>query len=156
MARGDAITWPEWEEKNLPHWLFQHRKLSWKARSKAYFRQYRIKRSGESLRGKQNDLRRRSRMQNEPVTPQPQATPRRTLLPHRHATASLPSFTLHDSSLKVYRLLEAIREAGAIRWSPLLKISTRRRKQGERQIYHEFFPDHETNASQAQRFIFHA
>lgn len=59
MSRENTVRWSQAEERNLLPWLSRHRKLSWKARSRAYFRQYRIFRSGESLRGKQNDLRRK-------------------------------------------------------------------------------------------------
>lgn len=59
MPRENTLRWSQAEEKNLLPWLSRHRKLSWKARSRAYFKQYLIFRSGESLRGKQNDLRRK-------------------------------------------------------------------------------------------------
>lgn len=56
MPRDNTISWSQSEEENLLPWLSRHRELSWKARSNAYFKQYRRRRSGESLRGKQNQI----------------------------------------------------------------------------------------------------
>ncbi|KAJ5626387.1 hypothetical protein N7510_002696 [Penicillium lagena] len=62
MSPRSAIGWPEWEEKNLLPWLDANQALSWKARSDAYYQQYRVKRGVESLRGKKyHILRKRHR-----------------------------------------------------------------------------------------------
>ncbi|CAG8171307.1 unnamed protein product [Penicillium salamii] len=42
----------EWEEENILSWLDAHRALPWKDRSDAYYEQYQVCRSVESLRGK--------------------------------------------------------------------------------------------------------
>lgn len=59
MPRENTVRWSRTEEKNLLPWLSRNQMLSWKARSRAYFKEHGILRSGESLRGKQNDLRRK-------------------------------------------------------------------------------------------------
>ncbi|CAI7672335.1 unnamed protein product [Penicillium palitans] len=54
MSPRSEVAWEEWEEKNLLPWLDAHRALPWKARSHAYYEQYQVDRSVESLRGKNN------------------------------------------------------------------------------------------------------
>ncbi|OGE46824.1 hypothetical protein PENARI_c103G08589 [Penicillium arizonense] len=62
MSPRRAYGWPEWEEKNLLPWLDAHRELSWKALSDAYYEEYQVHRSVESLRGKKyHILRKQSR-----------------------------------------------------------------------------------------------
>ncbi|KAI2734726.1 hypothetical protein DTO013E5_9747 [Penicillium roqueforti] len=61
MSPRSAMGWPEWEEKNLLPWLDAHRALSWKARSHAYYEQYRVVRTVESLRGKKYHILRKRR-----------------------------------------------------------------------------------------------
>ncbi|CRL30234.1 unnamed protein product [Penicillium camemberti] len=52
MSPRSACGWPEWKEKNILPWLDAHRDLLWKACSEAYYGEYRVDRSVESLRGK--------------------------------------------------------------------------------------------------------
>jgi hypothetical protein len=52
MSPRSTVGWPEWEEENLLPWLDENRTLSWKALQDAYYEQYGVKRSPESLRGK--------------------------------------------------------------------------------------------------------
>ena len=52
MSPRSAVGWPEWEEENLLPWLDENRNLSWKALQDAYYEQYGVKRSPDSLRGK--------------------------------------------------------------------------------------------------------
>ena len=59
MTRGNAIAWSQAEEDNLDQWLMKYPKLSWRKRAAAYFRDFHLRRIGESLRGKRNLLRRR-------------------------------------------------------------------------------------------------
>ena len=59
MPRGNAIAWSPAEEDNLDLWLLKYPKLSWRKRAAVYFREFHLKRTGESLRGKRNQLRRR-------------------------------------------------------------------------------------------------
>ncbi|OGE46861.1 hypothetical protein PENARI_c097G02685 [Penicillium arizonense] len=62
MSPRRAYGWPEWEEKNLLPWLDAHPELSWKALSDAYYEEYQVHRSVESLRGKKyHILRKQSR-----------------------------------------------------------------------------------------------
>ena len=62
MSPRNACGWPEWEEKNLLPWLDAHPELSWKALSDAYYEEYQVHRSVESLRGKKyHILRKQSR-----------------------------------------------------------------------------------------------
>lgn len=56
MSPRSIQGWAYWEEKNLLPWLHAHRALSWKARAEAYFEQYGVYRSVESLRGKKYDI----------------------------------------------------------------------------------------------------
>lgn len=56
MSPRSIQGWPDWEEKNLLPWLHAHRALSWKSRAEAYFEQYGVYRSVESLRGKKYDI----------------------------------------------------------------------------------------------------
>jgi hypothetical protein len=46
------VGWSEWEEENFLPWLDENRTLSWKALQYAYYEQYGVKRSPDSLRGK--------------------------------------------------------------------------------------------------------
>jgi hypothetical protein len=128
MARGEAINWSRSEEQNLQSWLFQHRKLSWKARSKAYFRQYRLRRSGESLRCKQNDLRRRSRLRKTPEAAWSQPALRRTMLQRRRTAAPPTQAARQASSPEMSRLLERIRELEVSKWPSLFKSLITREK----------------------------
>jgi hypothetical protein len=61
MSPRSACGWPEWEEKNLLSWLDAHRDLSWKALSDAYYEEYQVDRSVESLRGKKYHILRKQR-----------------------------------------------------------------------------------------------
>jgi hypothetical protein len=61
MSPRSACGWPEREEKNLPSWLDAHRDLSWKALSDAYYEEYQVDRSVESLRGKKYHILRKQR-----------------------------------------------------------------------------------------------
>jgi hypothetical protein len=62
MSSRSACGWPEWEEQNLLPWLDAHRDLSWKALSDAYYEEYQVDRSVESLRGKKyHNLRKQRR-----------------------------------------------------------------------------------------------
>ncbi|CAG8183999.1 unnamed protein product [Penicillium nalgiovense] len=61
MSPRSEVAWEEWEEKNLLPWLDAHRALPWKARSHAYYEQYQVDRSVESLRGKKYHILRKQR-----------------------------------------------------------------------------------------------
>ncbi|CAP74106.1 hypothetical protein PCH_Pc04g00120 [Penicillium rubens Wisconsin 54-1255] len=61
MSPRSACGWPEWEEKNLLSWLDSHRGLPWKALSDAYYEEYQVYRSVESLRGKKYHILRKQR-----------------------------------------------------------------------------------------------
>ncbi|CAP79494.1 hypothetical protein PCH_Pc19g00780 [Penicillium rubens Wisconsin 54-1255] len=61
MSPRSACGWPEWEEKNFLSWLDAHRDLSWKALSDAYYEEYQVDRSVESLRGKKYHILRKQR-----------------------------------------------------------------------------------------------
>lgn len=66
MSPRSIQGWADWEERNLLPWLHAHRALSWKARAEAYFEQYGVYRSVESLRGKKYDiLRKRKRASSQ-------------------------------------------------------------------------------------------
>ncbi|CAG7963970.1 unnamed protein product [Penicillium salamii] len=61
MSPRSEIVWSEWEEKNLLSWLDAHRELPWKARSDAYYEQYWVVRSVDSLREKMYHILRKQR-----------------------------------------------------------------------------------------------
>ncbi|OQD94925.1 hypothetical protein PENSOL_c023G06034 [Penicillium solitum] len=48
MSKPNTIAWSSWEKKNLFSWLLQRQKMTWKAKSKAYFKQFGLKRTGEA------------------------------------------------------------------------------------------------------------
>ncbi|CAG8063900.1 hypothetical protein PENNAL_c0595G06515 [Penicillium nalgiovense] len=61
MSKLNSISWSSWEKKNLFSWLLQHQRMTWKAKSKAYFKQFGLKRTGEALRSKRSYLLRKRR-----------------------------------------------------------------------------------------------
>ncbi|CAG8243825.1 unnamed protein product [Penicillium olsonii] len=61
MPKPNTIAWSSWEKKNLPLWLLRHQRMTWKAKAKAYFKQFGLKRTGEALRSKRNYLLRKLR-----------------------------------------------------------------------------------------------
>ncbi|KAK9847356.1 hypothetical protein MYU51_019575 [Penicillium brevicompactum] len=61
MSKPNSTAWSSWEKKNLLPWLLQRQGMTWKAKSKAYFKQFGLKRTGEALRSKQNYLLRKLR-----------------------------------------------------------------------------------------------
>jgi hypothetical protein len=68
MSPRREVAWEEWEEKNLLPWVDAHRVLPWKARSHAYYEQYQVDRSVESLRGKKyHILRKQCRIGARPL-----------------------------------------------------------------------------------------
>lgn len=71
MSPRSEIVWSEWEEKNLLSWLDAHRELPWKARSDAYYEQYRVVRSVDSLRGKMYHILRKQRRTGAKVPKHP-------------------------------------------------------------------------------------
>ncbi|KAJ5040750.1 hypothetical protein NUH16_003356 [Penicillium rubens] len=71
MSPRSEIVWSEWEEKNLHSWLDAHRELPWKARSDAYYEQYRVVRSVGSLRGKMYHILRKQRRTGAKVPKHP-------------------------------------------------------------------------------------
>ena len=99
MSSRSATGWSEWEEKNLLPWLDEHRALPWKARSNAYFAQYQIYRSVESLRGKKYHILRKRRLararlskDKDQVNPtRPGRRVRRQMAAARGSLAALPS-----------------------------------------------------------------
>jgi hypothetical protein len=62
MSQHSSLGWPKWEEDNLLPWLDAHRALSWDARVDAYYDQYGISRTVESLRGKKYHILRKRRL----------------------------------------------------------------------------------------------
>ena len=61
MSPRSTVGWPEWEEENLLPWLDENRNLSWKALQDAYYEQYGVNRSPDSLRGKMYHILRKQR-----------------------------------------------------------------------------------------------
>ncbi|CAG8214362.1 unnamed protein product [Penicillium nalgiovense] len=61
MAPRSEVAWEVWEEKQLLPWLDAHRALPWKSRSHAYYEQYQVDRSVESVREKYHILRKQRR-----------------------------------------------------------------------------------------------
>ncbi|KAJ5288103.1 hypothetical protein N7478_003789 [Penicillium angulare] len=61
MAPHSTVGWSTWEEENLLPWLESNRYLTWNALSHAYWQQYQIRRSAESLRGKRYHILRKRR-----------------------------------------------------------------------------------------------
>lgn len=114
--------WPRAEADNLLPWLSRHQHLSWKKKSAAYMKEYGIHRSGESLRGKQNQ------MEDEARQLKGGSFPSSTL--HR------PSLALRTPNPRVRRLLHQLRR----RQHPSFKNSSRKSNQKRfgqlRIIYH--------------------
>ncbi|OGE46370.1 hypothetical protein PENARI_c338G11402, partial [Penicillium arizonense] len=80
MSQRSAHGWPEWEEKNLLPWLDAHPKLSWKALSDAYYEEYQVHRSVESLRGKKyHILRKQTEASQSPGKPKRAIAVRRSV-----------------------------------------------------------------------------
>ncbi|KAJ5544009.1 hypothetical protein N7494_005288 [Penicillium frequentans] len=71
MSPRNACGWPEWEEKNLLPWLDAHPELSWKALSDAYYEEYQVHRSVESLRGKKYHILRKQSRTGDKSPPNP-------------------------------------------------------------------------------------
>lgn len=117
MAGRNATAWSRSEEENLQSWLAQHQGLSWKERSKEYFRQYQIYRTDESLRGKLNELRRRRRLTgnlSRVLIERARVVARRGSSVRRWTVSSglpppLPTIVLRVPDLKVKRVLERVR-----------------------------------------------
>ncbi|KAJ5100891.1 hypothetical protein N7456_006943 [Penicillium angulare] len=61
MAPHSTVGWSTWEEENLLPWLELNQDLTWNALSQAYWQQYQIRRSSESLRGKRYHILRKRR-----------------------------------------------------------------------------------------------
>ena len=117
MAGRNVVAWSRSEEKNLPIWLKKHQGLSWKERSKEYFRQYQIHRTDESLRGKLNELRRRRSSTGNlsgVSIERARVMARRGPIARRRTICSgspspLPTIVLRVPDLKVKRALERVR-----------------------------------------------
>jgi hypothetical protein len=116
MPRQNATNWSRREERNLERFLWRYRKLSWKARSRVYYRRYRISRSGESLRGKQNELRRRYSIDELPALSIASDEVRRQAVMARRwracsePLAPLPVIVLRAPDLEILRTLELFRQ----------------------------------------------
>lgn len=116
MPRQNATNWSRREERNLERFLWRYRKLTWKARSRVYYRRYRISRSGESLRGKQNELRRRYSIDELPALSIASAEVRRQAVMARRWRACseplppLPVIVLRAPDLEILRTLEMFRQ----------------------------------------------
>lgn len=108
------IAWSLSEEENLHPWLLQHRGMSWKAKSKAYFRQFGLKRTGESLRGKRNYLLREYRAMQKRLSEASQSGKRQPRVRREEALriflASPPIFTPRASSATAHHLLHAMQQ----------------------------------------------
>ncbi|KAJ5100858.1 hypothetical protein N7456_006910 [Penicillium angulare] len=77
MAPHSTVGWSTWEEENLLPWLESNRDLTWNALSHAYWQQYQIRRSAESLRGKRyHILRKRRDADHTPIKNKRQPTKR--------------------------------------------------------------------------------
>jgi hypothetical protein len=62
MYSRSATGWSEWEEDNLLPWLEENSELSWTDRAQAYWKQFGVSRSVESLRGKNYHILRKRRL----------------------------------------------------------------------------------------------
>ncbi|OQD76219.1 hypothetical protein PENANT_c138G11122 [Penicillium antarcticum] len=114
VSKTDKIAWSSWEKRNLLSWLHRHRGMSWKEKARAYFRLFRVKRSGEALRCKQNYLLRNRRFMQESLsgTRARREEARAAYLP------SLPIFTPRGSRTRTRDLIGALEQ---------LAVSERRR-----------------------------
>ncbi|KAJ5366131.1 hypothetical protein N7541_000072 [Penicillium brevicompactum] len=86
--------WPQAEADNLLPWLSRHQHLSWKRKSAAYMEEYGIHRSGEALRGKQNQMEDEARQLEGGSFPSP--------------TLHRPSLTLRTPNPKAASLLQEL------------------------------------------------
>ncbi|KAI1829244.1 hypothetical protein DTO027I6_10166 [Penicillium roqueforti] len=103
MAPRSEVAWEVWEEKNLLPWLDAHRALPWKARSHAYYDQYQVDRSVESLRGKKYHILRKQRRTGA-GSPKHAAHPNRAEARHsvgrKASLANLPSRNPAQSNIE--------------------------------------------------------
>ncbi|KAK5805894.1 hypothetical protein VI817_000152 [Penicillium citrinum] len=119
MSRQNSTNWSRREERNLEPFLWRYRRLSWKARSRVYYRKYRISRSGESLRGKRNELRRRYSIDHLPALSVASDAERRQAVMARRGKSSLetlaplPVIVLRTPNIKVVHTLNMLRQLRA-------------------------------------------
>ncbi|CAG8325126.1 unnamed protein product [Penicillium salamii] len=113
-SKTNKIAWSSWEKRNLLSWLHRHRGMSWKERSRAYLRQFGVKRTGEALRCKQNYLLRKYRSMQESLseTPSSGEAPLRVRRKEarRSCLPSLPIFTPKGSRTKTRHLVHALEQ----------------------------------------------
>ncbi|KAJ5531387.1 hypothetical protein N7527_004780 [Penicillium freii] len=111
------IAWSLPEEENLHAWLLQHRGMSWKAKSKAYFRQFGLKRTGESLRGKRNYLLREYHAMQKTLSEASQSGEHQPQVRREEALRiflpSPPISTPRASRAKTHHLLHAMQQLAA-------------------------------------------
>ena len=112
--KTDKIAWSSWEKRNLLSWLHRHRRLSWKERSRAYLRQFGVKRTGEALRCKQNYLLREYRSMPESLseTTSSGAVPVRVQCEEARGSRlpSVPIYTPRGSRTKTRHLIHALEQ----------------------------------------------
>ncbi|KAJ5974875.1 hypothetical protein N7481_008582 [Penicillium waksmanii] len=94
MSQHSSLGWSEWEEDKLLPWLNTNRALSWDARAAAYHEQYGIKRTVESLRGKNYHILRKRRLNRAKLSRQ-RSVPKRQKRIRRlgGARKRFPAFT---------------------------------------------------------------
>ena len=113
-SKTDKIAWSSWEKKNLLSWLHRHRRMSWKERSRAYLRQFGVKRTGEALRCKQNYLLREYRSMQESLseTTSSGAVPLRVQREEARMSClpSLPIYAPRGSRTKTRHLIHALEQ----------------------------------------------
>lgn len=119
MPRGNAIGWSQSEADNLLPWLSRNQELSWEAKSRAYFRQYRLVRTVESLRGKKYQiLRKRLGRQRTPVSSRAQRSWRQYRLRRepRELPESPPILRLGNSDPELWRRVQRLQISLDIRY----------------------------------------
>jgi len=144
MSRQNSTNWSRREERNLEPFLWRHRRLSWKARSRAYYREYRISRSGESLRGKRNELRRRYSINHLPaLSVASDAEKRQAVMARRwesslETLAPLPVIVLRTPNIKVVHTLNMLRQLRISSNRPAIDISNMRQQPGRPKTSYSF------------------
>lgn len=77
MAKGNRISWSEWEEQNLPSWLSRNEHLTWAKKEARYLEEFGIPRTIQSIRGKINQEKQKSQFFPGGASANPHLTARR-------------------------------------------------------------------------------
>lgn len=125
------VRWPKAEADNLLPWLSRNQHLSWNEKSVAYMKEYGIHRSGEALRGKQNQMEDEARKQLKEASKLQQEVAFRT---RRRKKNAFPPLTIIPQALtpgtpdpRVRRWLQQLRHRQNSSWRGFSRNSNKKR-----------------------------